>query len=248
MKTTEQEVVEAKARLGALKLDVGRSMQAYTDAKNRGAPAAEVHAAVLACKNSATAYFNYAESFVEDSDLLGAYKSPMWVKGFAETCASILSSMPQIYKFLSVAYSQDPALRGISHLPDATAFAGMQRLVVQHIARGEAKAIKKSFEAENLPVYGFDNPAGVRPEEKKLKTYLAVGVGLFFAIIILAITVFNPHPTASQSIVYRILLAVACGGIAAVIPGMITVKVSNFITAGGAMAVIVLVYFWNPAQ
>jgi hypothetical protein len=44
------------------------------------------------------------------------------------------------------------------------------------------------------------------------------------------------------------VLALACGGIGAVIPGILEVKVSKAIKAGGAIAIFVIVYFWNPAK
>ena len=37
-------------------------------------------------------------------------------------------------------------------------------------------------------------------------------------------------------------------GVAAVIPGFLTVNVSNWVKAGGAIAVFVIVYFFSPAK
>jgi hypothetical protein len=47
------------------------------------------------------------------------------------------------------------------------------------------------------------------------------------------------------------VLSLACGGVAAVIPGFLAVsmdKAGIAIRAGGALAVFLLVYFFNPAQ
>jgi hypothetical protein len=64
-------------------------------------------------------------------------------------------------------------------------------------------------------------------------------------LIVVAIAV--PNPTGFQYTVFRIVLALAAGGVAAMIPGFLQVKVSTFIRAGGALAVFVIVYFYSPA-
>src|SRR5207302_5923870 len=69
------------------------------------------------------------------------------------------------------------------------------------------------------------------------------------AMLVLAIAF--PQPTAFQYEMFRIVLAVACGGVAAVIPGFLAVSMDKMgiaIRAGGALAVFLLVYFFNPAQ
>src|SRR5207249_652829 len=48
--------------------------------------------------------------------------------------------------------------------------------------------------------------------------------------------------------VFRIVLALAAGGVGAVIPGILNVNIPKVLTAGGALAVFVVVYFYSPAQ
>lgn len=72
------------------------------------------------------------------------------------------------------------------------------------------------------------------------------GVVFIMAMLILA-TKF-PKPTAFQYTVFRIVLAVAVGGVAAFIPGVIEVTVSTFVKAGSALGVFVVVYFFSPAR
>ena len=47
---------------------------------------------------------------------------------------------------------------------------------------------------------------------------------------------------------FRVVLALAAAGIAAIIPGLIVVNVSKVIRTGGAIAVFVLVYWFNPPK
>lgn len=76
------------------------------------------------------------------------------------------------------------------------------------------------------------------------------GVAFVVALIVLAIKF--PTPTPFQYSVFRIVLALAAAGVAAMIPGFINIEVSAstqlLIRAGGAIAVFVVVFFFNPAQ
>ena len=61
-----------------------------------------------------------------------------------------------------------------------------------------------------------------------------------------------PHPTPFQYNIFRITLSLAAAGIAAMMPGFINLEITSdlglLIRAGGAIAVFVLVYFYNPAH
>ena len=70
----------------------------------------------------------------------------------------------------------------------------------------------------------------------------AVLVGLLLGIAFLC-----PSPTPFQYTVFRIVLALAAAGAAAMIPGFISVEVGAAVRAGGAIAVFVVVYFFSPA-
>jgi hypothetical protein len=66
--------------------------------------------------------------------------------------------------------------------------------------------------------------------------------------VILIIALFLPVPTLFQYQVFRIILALAASGAASMIPGILNLQIPDFITAGGALAVFVVVYFYSPAQ
>jgi len=83
--------------------------------------------------------------------------------------------------------------------------------------------------------------------EKKHQQLAAFAFGVLFVVAMLLVSIFVPRPTDFQYLVFRIVLALATAGVAAMIPGFLQVNVSTFLRAGGALAVFVVVFFYNPA-
>jgi hypothetical protein len=83
---------------------------------------------------------------------------------------------------------------------------------------------------------------------KKAEKLLAFSFGVVFALAMLILAIAFPSPTAFQYTVFRIVLALATAGVAAMIPGFIEVSVAGWLRAGGALAVFAVVYFYNPAS
>jgi hypothetical protein len=75
---------------------------------------------------------------------------------------------------------------------------------------------------------------------------LAFVFGASFAIILLVIAFFDRRPTEMAVLIYRVVLALVAAGIGAVIPGVIDVTIAPVIRAGGAIALFVVVYWFNP--
>ena len=57
---------------------------------------------------------------------------------------------------------------------------------------------------------------------------------------------FDRDPTPLGILIYRVILALVAAGIGAVIPGMIDVNVQPVVRAGGAIALFVIVFWFNP--
>ena len=72
--------------------------------------------------------------------------------------------------------------------------------------------------------------------------------GVAFLITMLVVVLLVPNPTPAQLWVFRIIVAVAAAGFAAFLPGALDVQVSTWVKAGGALAVFVIVYFFNPPE
>lgn len=83
---------------------------------------------------------------------------------------------------------------------------------------------------------------------KKLQQQLAYAFGVAFVVALLVLAFLVPDPTPFQYIIFRVVLALAVAGVAATIPGFLEVTVSDWLRAGGALAVFVVVYFNNPAS
>lgn len=82
---------------------------------------------------------------------------------------------------------------------------------------------------------------------KKQQQVAAYAFGVVFVVAMLAIALFVPQPTSFQYLVFRIVLSLATAGVAAMIPGFVQVDIPGIARAGGALAVFVVVFFYNPA-
>jgi hypothetical protein len=89
----------------------------------------------------------------------------------------------------------------------------------------------------NIPVWAF---------------VVSVISALVFLVALLVIAIFIPHPTAFQIFVFRIVLALAAAAFGATIPGFFTINLplpaKGLIHAGGAIALFLLIYWFNPPQ
>jgi hypothetical protein len=75
------------------------------------------------------------------------------------------------------------------------------------------------------------------------KTLFSFGTVLF--LILLVIALFDRKPTQTSWYVYTCILAMAAGGIAAVLPGAVAVKLPVGIRASGALAIAALVFYFG---
>ena len=83
--------------------------------------------------------------------------------------------------------------------------------------------------------------------KKSTQIAIAFTFGVMFLVTLILLAIFFPTPTPFQYTVFRVVLALAAAGAAAMIPGFLQVNLSDWIRAGGAIAVFVVVFFYNPA-
>lgn len=83
---------------------------------------------------------------------------------------------------------------------------------------------------------------------KQQERILAYGFGVFFVATVLIIALFIPNPSPFRYEVFKIVLAIACAGVAAFIPGFLNVEVGRWVRAGGAIAVFIIIFFFSPAK
>jgi hypothetical protein len=239
--THEQDVIAAQAKLKDLKSELKAALKHYSGRE-------QTLDAVLDCQRCGNAYFNSAEEFVGNSDLLGAHKSAVWVQGFAETCAEILKSMPDYFAFLSEAFSGlNSGVENSKLLPGSTAYANMQRMVKKFLSPEESRDLERLFKTAKLPTYGFRYEVS-EFMSKKFQAILSFCFGAAFVSLMLVIALYLPNPSLFQIFVFRVVLALAGAGVVAAFPGFIEVKFGNWLRAGGALAVFAILYLLNPAQ
>jgi hypothetical protein len=83
--------------------------------------------------------------------------------------------------------------------------------------------------------------------EVDIKTLIAFAFGAIFIISILVFTAVVKDPSPTEIWTYRVILALAAAGVAAILPGFIDIKYKSLVQAGGAIGVFVLVLVAFPA-
>lgn len=244
--TNEQAVLEAENKASELKKAYAGFLTPIVVRihKDSSEPTLEE---LLTCQQLGTEYFNYVESFVGTSGLLGAHANGKWVTGFAETCHSVLGAVITHHNFLN---SHSGVLKGLLVKPDMNSYANMQRMTKEYLQKETWKTLERQYRASSLPVAGFEmKEANDLKETPKWQLITGLVIGLVLALAILVLVVFIPNPTPSQFFVFRGLFAISLAAVAAIIPGLLNVE-SRFnrfsVKATGAIAVFVLVWMLNP--
>ena len=88
----------------------------------------------------------------------------------------------------------------------------------------------------------------MRSTSQNAECMLAFIFGVVFVVVMLAIALFVPNPTPTQWFTFRVVLALAAAGVGAMLPGLISVNAGTYVKAGGALALFVLVFWFNPAK
>ena len=118
----------------------------------------------------------------------------------------------------------------------------MQRVVKEYLSKEKVESLRKLFIEHNLSTEGFDVKA---PKDKNNAIVpLWIG-GVFLAIPIIALF-FIPEPSIYQFFAFRICFCLGGAGIASHIPGWLNININNWVKAGGAIAIFVLLWFFNP--
>lgn len=248
-KTNEQEVVSAREKIFTLKgiyMDAIKKYISNTDENSK-------LKLLLECQSRANEFFNYVETFVGNSGLLGAHQNGLWVTGFAEDCYSILDSYVTHIEFLRTQANSFPEIRD-SIEPPPYAYACMQRMAKEYLQKDDVKKLKKRFSEKNLPVTGFDiRAADSTTGIPAWQTITGVVIGTVFLVICVIIVITYPILSDSQVFFIRGILAIGISCITPIIPGFMDLA-ARFtgkgaylkIVAGGSLAIFVLIWLVNP--
>ncbi|EAS76023.1 hypothetical protein V12G01_14514 [Vibrio alginolyticus 12G01] len=246
--SNELKVIELTSKISALKDEYSKDLTAFI--QTNGKSKREKLNGLLKVQSSGNKYFNYIEDLIGDSGLLGAHeKNGHWLASLIENTTEALNLICVHYVILRdgvAKFSDDEDLLN-SIEPTSKAFSNMQRLVSSHLKSKEWRSIKSEFEKNSLPTYGFNNRR-LPVMNSTTQTVLSFIFGVVFVIVLLAIAFIEPDPSSFQYNIFRVVLALAAAGVVAVLPGFIEVKFGKWLRATGALAVFVIVYFYNPAS
>ncbi|MEF3077400.1 transthyretin-like family protein [Winogradskyella poriferorum] len=132
-------------------------------------------------------------------------------------------------------------------IPSERAYSNIQ-VFLKTFDSEAAKKLKVRFEEINLPVSGFNSNKKFCDMTKKQQVTFGAITGLVLLVTLLIITLIIDCPTNFQSTIFTTILALAAAAFATVIPGLIDIRYRQIITASGALAVFVIVFFLKPAE
>jgi Protein of unknown function (DUF4019) len=90
-------------------------------------------------------------------------------------------------------------------------------------------------------------PRRPQQEKSRLEIWLGFVFGVIFVAILLYLATVEKNPTPLAIRVYVTVLALAGGGIGAVLPGFLEIQYKGFARTGGAIALTALIYLNEPA-
>jgi len=250
--TNEQAVLEAEQKIDALKNQYTSFLMPIVIRIQKSGEEPNVEE-LLHCQQLGARYFNYIENFVGNSGLLGAHANGKWVTGFAETCHSVLNAYITHINFLN---SYSTVIEGNICPPDQNAYGNMQRMTKEYLPQDSWQQLQGAFIANSLPITGFKYKGAKdlsRIPRWQLITSVSIGCVALISSVIIALML--PNPTTYQVFILRGLFAIALASIASIIPGFLNLETGAKsaaayfgIYAGGAIAIFVLIWLFNPPE
>ncbi len=73
-------------------------------------------------------------------------------------------------------------------------------------------------------------------------------LGVVFVVALVVLSYYVPQPTQSQFFIFKVVLALAASGIAAMMPGFVEIDIPKVVRAGGSLAVFFIVLDKSPAE
>lgn len=209
------------------------SVMAFTSSKSKDN--------FIDCIIKGNSYFNEAEKIVGNSKLQGKHNDGLWVTDLAESCEAILESYLFYIEFIKSNHEE----MGLSYKsPELHACSSMQRMVKMYCGKESSNNLRDRFVKANLPTKGFD--VAHRDDIAAGNKYITLGIGFVFVILSFVISMVIDNPSEFKMFIIRSTFAVGCAALASFIPGWINVNIKGYVKAGGAIAIILIFYFFNP--
>lgn len=251
--SNEQTVVVARERIATLKSNYMSYLQGTFESIHTSIIPEKIKI-LIKYQQLGNEYFNYVETFVGDSGLLGAHENGAWVIGFAEDCFSILESIMIHHKLLNdYARIIGNDLKLMS--PSNNAYSNMQRMVKEYLPKEQSEILLNLFRKNGLPISGFTIPAPNNDRQQRKTSYLAAGIGIFLVLICLFLVYRFPATNKSQFFIVRAVLAIGISCISIIIPGVMRIsgRINNkfgvyHVMATESIAIFLLIWISNPPE
>lgn len=193
---------------------------------------------LIKCMRIGSQYFNFAEKSIAQTKLDGVHNDGLVIIDLAESCYIILESY---IKHLDFIKANEGLLSSLYEKPTFVA-NNMQRMVKKHLPKEKVKELRELFIERNLSTEGFDMKA---PKDKN-NGIVPLWIGGFLLAIPIIALFFIPEPSSYQFFAFRVCFGLGGAGVASHIPGWLNVNINNWVKAGGAIAIFVLLWFFNP--
>ncbi|MGV7183336.1 hypothetical protein [Xanthomonas axonopodis] len=193
-------------------------------------------------------YFNEAENIVGKSALMEADHTGEWATNFAENCHEILKSLID-YRITLVSTAHEVGLR--LQPPGELSYAAMQRIVRKYLSKSTWKTLKREMENQGLPTAGFKS----KNARDKIPTgsIFYVATAIVGAVTILITSLAIPNPSEFQLYIFKAIFSISIAALGSFVPGFIGINIKYkspgmrlALTAGGALAIFVLLLGYNP--
>lgn len=193
-------------------------------------------------------YFNFAEDSVAKTALLEADHVGEWVTKFAEDCHEVLATLV-VYRDALQSLAMDV---GFNIQPlGATSYAAMQRVTKKYLAKDVWRKLEGDMNEAGLPTSGFRRKAVKDKSSRSNVAYVVISLTGIVAIFVA--TILLPEPTRFQWFVFKAIISISIGALAVYIKGFLGIHISQktldsnlVISAGGALAVFVLLLLFDP--
>jgi hypothetical protein len=114
------------------------------------------------------------------------------------------------------------------------------------ILKLEQSTERITLQVGTINIGGFHMPT----LNQQQQILMAFAFGVIFITFLLITIIFIPNPSPAQETIFRIVIALAAAGVGAMIPGVLDLKLNFWtqlaISAGEALAIFVIVFFYNP--
>jgi hypothetical protein len=159
------------------------------------------------------------------------------------TCVyTVWGSMAQDYKYDGAGSCSYKCLARQSATVRVIPIAVAQQQPVQRDPETDKKEAQEQKPTSDDPSTAFGSLLRSQPLDK----LLAFCFGVVFVVLILIVAVFDRDPPPFSLFIYRVVLSLAAAGVGAVIPGIVNVDINPVVRAGGALALFVVVFWFNP--